>query len=327
MLRFLGKYYKNKTDLWLSYNKKKVGAAVFRKNIKKIINKIGTKNIKNNHIIKAIKPIDLITYKGKEYDNLKTLLIKLNLKIPYQVVNVRRNRLKKKGITKLNDKIINDLFSNPGIGKLIKGIVYLAENKKNSKKYVGITGSSLQERISSHLIAAATGKMNKKSFSYVLFKEGVKNFKFKELEVFKDPEKLKSAEKNYIKIYKTKYPDGYNLQEGGISWSAKGKRLSFKNKNYSSFNELCRFYNKNPDTVRSRLNRKWGLERSLSIKEWSTSYRATYKYKEKIYESLKMISTKFKIKVTTLRYRLNQGLTVKEAIEMPTGKRIRNIKR
>jgi hypothetical protein len=28
-----------------------------------------------------------------------------------------------------------------------------------------------------------------------------------------------------------------------------------------------------------------------------------------------------------LRYRLNQGLTVKEAIEMPTGKRIRNIKR
>jgi group I intron endonuclease len=86
--------------------------------------------------------------------------------------------------------------------------IYLITNLINSKKYIGITKYSLEERFSQHikrgfLLTEAIKKYGKEKFSIELIEEVESAERVYELEIF------------YIKKYDTKAPNGYNLTDGG----------------------------------------------------------------------------------------------------------------
>lgn len=86
--------------------------------------------------------------------------------------------------------------------------IYLVTNLLNSKKYVGITKFSIEERFLQHtkrgfLLTEAIKKYGKQKFSVEL------------VEKVESPEKAYKLEQYYIEKYNTKSPNGYNLTNGG----------------------------------------------------------------------------------------------------------------
>jgi len=86
--------------------------------------------------------------------------------------------------------------------------IYLITNLINSKKYIGITKYSLEERFTQHIkrgfiLTEAIKKYGKEKFSIELIEEVESAERVYELEIF------------YIKKYNTKAPNGYNLTDGG----------------------------------------------------------------------------------------------------------------
>ena len=88
------------------------------------------------------------------------------------------------------------------------GIIYIATNNINGKKYVGQTTVSLKNRIKQHL----KNKKRKPYFMLALNKYGVENFSFETFEFPKN--ELNEKEKYFIKELNT-MSDGYNLKPGG----------------------------------------------------------------------------------------------------------------
>jgi group I intron endonuclease len=95
------------------------------------------------------------------------------------------------------------------------GYIYLIENLINGKKYVGQT---IQKDINSRWNRHK--QVNKNGIGTILFnaynKYGINNFKFKLLCICFD-EDTDKYEDEYINKYKTLYPNGYNMIEGGKS--------------------------------------------------------------------------------------------------------------
>ncbi len=88
--------------------------------------------------------------------------------------------------------------------------IYKITNKLNGMSYVGKTTRSLDERIAEHL--------RNKSNSYVdraIQKYGWENFSVEVLETCETINQLNECEKKYIIEQNTKFPNGYNLTDGG----------------------------------------------------------------------------------------------------------------
>lgn len=91
--------------------------------------------------------------------------------------------------------------------------VYLIENHKNGKKYIGITKYSIDERFSKHKSESKTNK-NKRLYQ-AMFKHGIESFSCKMIEEC-DNEFIYEKEKYWISFYKSnEYEYGYNMTAGG----------------------------------------------------------------------------------------------------------------
>lgn len=88
-------------------------------------------------------------------------------------------------------------------------IIYKATNRANGKIYIGQTGKTLTQRISGHL-SAKTGY-----FPKALQKYGLECFDFTIIDTAQSQEELNHKESYWIKFFKCKNPDGYNLTDGG----------------------------------------------------------------------------------------------------------------
>ena len=86
--------------------------------------------------------------------------------------------------------------------------IYLITNTENTKKYVGITKFSLEERFSQHV---------KRGFvlTEAIQKYGYQNFSIDMIEEVESAERAYELEQYYIKEYNAKVPYGYNLTDGG----------------------------------------------------------------------------------------------------------------
>jgi len=114
--------------------------------------------------------------------------------------------------------------------KEVTGHIYVITNNTNNKKYVGQTRSHRLNknkyrpfgfigRFRDHINECNSNKKNYcKYLNNALIKYGYNNFKC-ELIIQCDIEELNKYEKYYIKEYNTLYPNGYNLTEGGKSFS------------------------------------------------------------------------------------------------------------
>lgn len=101
-------------------------------------------------------------------------------------------------------------------------MIYKIENKINNKIYIGIT-NNFKRRINSHF-NDKSGYLLKRAIT----KYGKENFTVSLLEKVSSQEDAFSKEKNYIKKYNSKKPNGYNLTNGGEGTF--GRKMSEKQK-------------------------------------------------------------------------------------------------
>ena len=96
----------------------------------------------------------------------------------------------------------------------IMGIVYMATNINNGKKYIGMTIRTLEERKSNHYREAK--RDNKRLFYRALNKYGRDAFIWDVIAMAPNGKILKTLEREYIYIYQTTNRNvGYNITDGG----------------------------------------------------------------------------------------------------------------
>jgi len=93
-------------------------------------------------------------------------------------------------------------------------LIYRAVNKINEKVYIGQTITGLTNRRLSH-INDSIAKRDNIYFHNAIRKYGSENFEWEILEYCCSKEELDEMEFHYIKQYNSKFPDGYNLTDGG----------------------------------------------------------------------------------------------------------------
>lgn len=104
---------------------------------------------------------------------------------------------------------------------MYKGYIYLITNKINNKQYVGQTKQKLKYRWNQHINTIRRDCEFYMILHRAMYKHGVKNFDFAELEhVCTDSEEslckqLNQKEIDYIDKYNTLKPHGYNMTQGG----------------------------------------------------------------------------------------------------------------
>lgn len=94
--------------------------------------------------------------------------------------------------------------------------IYIITNTLNKKQYVGVTNNSLSERFKSHCY-------DKKVVSDAIRKYGKDNFIIETLIECSSIDEAYELESTYILKYNTKFPNGYNISNGGRG-SQVGKR-------------------------------------------------------------------------------------------------------
>ena len=110
------------------------------------------------------------------------------------------------------------------------GYIYIVQNKINNKKYIGQSQQKdINSRWNSHK------NLKHKTVGQILLnaykKYGIDNFTYKIICICFD-EDTNKYEKEYIKMYNTLYPNGYNLLEGGNNY----KHNEYTKKIISTFN-------------------------------------------------------------------------------------------
>lgn len=88
------------------------------------------------------------------------------------------------------------------------GIIYKAENKINGKVYVGQTKRPLEKRFCEHL-------QGKSYFCNAMRKYGREGFTIEIIDNADTRDVLNEKEKYWIMYYRSKHPNGYNLNDGG----------------------------------------------------------------------------------------------------------------
>ena len=92
-------------------------------------------------------------------------------------------------------------------------LIYRAVNTVNGKSYIGKTEKTLEVRRDLHL---ATAKQKSQfAFHRAIAKYGVDAFEWQVLETCDSLDNLNAKEKDYIQLYESFGPEGYNMTAGG----------------------------------------------------------------------------------------------------------------
>lgn len=97
----------------------------------------------------------------------------------------------------------------------MRGQIYLITNLINSKKYVGQTTKTMEERFEGHLKDARKEDCKNRPLYAAFNKYGIENFKVELLEEVKDSTMLNEREVFWIKELDTYGQNGYNSTMGG----------------------------------------------------------------------------------------------------------------
>jgi len=165
-------------------------------------------------------------------------------------------------------------------------LIYRAINTVNGKSYIGKTEKTLERRRDLHV--AASKQKNQFAFHKAIAKYGVDAFEWNVLESCNSIENLNTQEKNYIKIYETFGPKGYNMTEGGEGqsgwnpstetralWSKQRKGISPWNKGTAKPKKL------KTDEEKAETHRLANQKRSETLKgktTWNVGLKGKYGY-------------------------------------------------
>ena len=95
------------------------------------------------------------------------------------------------------------------------GYIYCITNLINSKRYVGKTTQTPEERFKEHCSDAFKTRCEKRPLYSAFNKYGVENFEVEELEYVEDDSKLEEREIYWIQELQTYGSNGYNATKGG----------------------------------------------------------------------------------------------------------------
>src|ERR1700722_11487271 len=127
------------------------------------------------------------------------------------------------------------------------GVIYIATNTVNGKKYIGQTIYTMEHRKYAHR-RDALNKGSNLLFHKAIRKYGFDVFRWETIVSGLDQDNLDYHEIRFIAKYKTRDPNGYNLTDGGNgTLGRKGNKLSEEHKNKIS--------NGNKGKVRSKETR------------------------------------------------------------------------
>jgi group I intron endonuclease len=161
------------------------------------------------------------------------------------------------------------LEPHPSMSQKIFGYIYLITDLTNSKKYVGQTQQTIQERFRVHLKSATLGKPSnsKSSIQCAIASKGIKSFTVKQIDTASTLASLNKKERHYIKELDTYSPNGYNLKKGGAGTN-KGIQYIVEGELFPSISAVARRYNKTPRTVNHLLNhRSFTIEQALGLED------------------------------------------------------------
>lgn len=134
------------------------------------------------------------------------------------------------------------------------GYIYCITNLINSKKYVGKTTTTIDERWQEHCRDSKKERCEKRPLYDAFRKYGIENFKIEEIEYIEDNKLLSKREIYWIKELQTFGHNGYNATEGGD-----GKILYDHNEMIELYNlgysvpQISKKINCDPTTVRKVL--------------------------------------------------------------------------
>jgi len=171
-------------------------------------------------------------------------------------------------------------------------LVYIATNKINNKKYIGYTTKSLKSRIKSH-VKNAYNKSSKHYYYYfqrAIRKYSIDNFEWAVLCLCSSKLECNEKEIEFIKIYNTVAPNGYNLTYGGDGGSPSEitkMKISNSVKNHISLNKdkYNRMITMTPESRSNASKKAWDTKRNNGFK-----YPVGFKRSEE--SKLKMSITK-----------------------------------
>ena len=93
------------------------------------------------------------------------------------------------------------------------GMVYIATNKRNGKKYVGATIQSLESRKRQHLSEARGHILNDNRWRNAIIRFGCNGFDWKPLDYADSKEMLRTKERKWIILLRTNERKfGYNIR-------------------------------------------------------------------------------------------------------------------
>lgn len=191
--------------------------------------------------------------------------------------------------------------------------LYLITNTVNCKVYVGLTITSLHQRLNQHFSSARSGR--KSAFSNAIKKYGEEAFRI---------ELLNSNARTYAELQEQEVKEiavrdsivnGYNTARGGSIGSS--KEITIAGRTYQSFAEAAHAYGVDPTVFGLRVSRlKWSPEQAAGVvsKEWSGKSVAVL-VEGKTFESIRAAAVAYGLKAGTVhsRYRI-KGWTIEQAV-------------
>jgi group I intron endonuclease len=129
--------------------------------------------------------------------------------------------------------------ANPGYAK---GKIYLITNKKNDKKYIGLTIQTLDRRWKYH-IEQANGNHIKsdESLHNAIREYGQDAFRIQQIDIGTTKKDLENKERKWIIKMNTLIPNGYNISTGGVSGGSNKKPTIINGKHFESVKSATKY--------------------------------------------------------------------------------------
>ena len=306
-IKFRGKTYQSLSALARAYG---ISVDLFIRRIKSPSYK---------HKFSIAEALGLEKIKGKGFT--KSLIVK-GKKFPsiasaseyYQINhNVIRERLSKNWTIEQAFELEKRRDHHPG--KI--GIIYLIVNKKNKMKYIGASLTTLAKRWKMHLEKSVLKKAKRGSIAESINKYGPKNFSKKIIKRAKNISELSRLERHFIKKYKSKTPNGYNLSSGGIGYGVLGKKLSIDGKKFNSVKEASKYFKVKYSKVINRVISGWSIKEALEIEK--RSYIPKGYHQIEIdglkFNTIREACAYFNLPESTVRNRIFNGWSAEKALK------------
>ena len=191
--------------------------------------------------------------------------------------------------------------------------LYVIENSKNAKVYVGITISPLKDRFKGHLSEARTKKSDTK-LSRAIRKYGEQNFQIKLVRCdAKDYRELQEQEISEI-ARRNSQKNGYNTASGGSLQN--NRPITIKGVTFASQGAAAEAYNILPGTFNQRLNSGLTPEQAAGLEERTKYGHHTIEIGNETFSSLSEACERYSLDYKTTHARVRKGWTYEQALNL-----------